>query len=223
MQKEVSLLKNLDHSNIVKYYQTDLAADMASIDVLLEFVPGGSLKSLLIKYKALEIEIVRNFAKQLLQGLDYLHMNKIVHRDLKSANILVSPNGGLKVTDFGSSRKFEDFSVELSKSLRGSPYWMAPEVVMRQGHSFPADIWSFGCVLIEMITGKPPWSNYSNNTKVVLGLIAKEKSYPDFPECDYLLLEVIRKCLRRNPSHRPTTLQLLSMDFFNSSLDAEAL
>lgn len=223
MQIEVSLLKHLEHPNIVRYYQTDLAADMASIDVMLEFVPGGSLKSLLNKYNMLEIEIIRSFAKQLLQGLDYLHMNKIVHRDLKSANILVSPRGVLKVSDFGSSRKFEDCNVVLSKSLKGSPYWIAPEVVLRQGHSFPADIWSFGCVLIEMVTGKPPWSNISHNTKVVLGMIAKEKSYPEFPECDSLLLEVIRECLRRNPCHRPTTVQLFGMDFFKQCHDSEAL
>ena len=140
MQKEVSLLRMLDHPNIVKYYQTDLSEDMNAIDVLLEFVPGGSLKSILLKYGALEFDIIRNYALQLVKGLCYLHEYKIIHRDLKSANILVTSTGILKLTDFGSSTKIEDISKGLSRSLRGSPYWMAPEVVLREGHSFSVDI-----------------------------------------------------------------------------------
>lgn len=223
MQKEVSLLKHLVHPNVVKYYQTDMSEDMNSIDVLLEFVPGGSLKSLLTKYKSLEFEIIQSFSRQLLLGLHYLHENKVVHRDLKSANILVTSDGVLKLSDFGSSRKFEDLSVVLSKSLRGSPYWMAPEVVLRKGHSFPADIWSFGCVLIEMVTGKPPWSNYSNDTRQVLNLISLENSIPDIPNCDFSLQEIISKCLNRNSDLRPTTAELLEFEFFTNELDLEVI
>ena len=122
MKKEVSLLKQLDHPNIVRYYQTDMSDDMNAINVLLEFVPGGSLKTILIKYIALELDVIRNYSKQLLVGLNYLHDNKIVHRDLKSPNILIASNGILKLSDFGSSKQFEEFDENVSKSLRGSPY-----------------------------------------------------------------------------------------------------
>ena len=122
MKKEVSLLKQLDHPNIVRYYQTDMSDDMNAINVLLEFVPGGSLKTILIKYRALELDVIRNYSKQLLVGLNYLHDNKIVHRDLKSPNILIASNGILKLSDFGSSKQFEEFDENVSKSLRGSPY-----------------------------------------------------------------------------------------------------
>ena len=214
MKKEVSVLKRLNHENIVKYYQTDLSRDLYTIDVLLEFVPGGSLKCLLHKYHALEIDIIRNYSLQILKGLEYLHSNKIVHRDLKSANILVSFNGTVKLTDFGSSLPFEGESHKLSKSFKGSPYWMAPEVVLREGHSFPADIWSFACVLIEMATGQPPWSNYSRETKQVLGLIAKESSLPDIPSTDPGLKHVIIECLNRDPLLRPSIFDLKSFTFF---------
>lgn len=214
MKKEISLLKPLVHQNIVHYHQTDMSDDMKSIDVLLEFVPGGSLKTILTKYGALEVDVIKNYSKQLLLGLNYLHENQIVHRDLKSANILISSNGILKVSDFGSSRKFEDIEGHISKSLRGSPYWMAPEVVNREGHSYPADIWSFGCVLLEMASGKPPWSNLSNDSKEVLHLISKDNSYPDIPQTDSMLRSIISLCLIRDPHDRPTTKQLLSMPFF---------
>jgi mitogen-activated protein kinase kinase kinase 2 len=215
MKKEVSLLKHLNHSNIVRYYQTDMSEDMKSIDVLLEFVPGGSLRVILEKYGALELDVIRNYGKQLIKGLNYLHCNKIVHRDLKSANILIASDGVLKVSDFGSSRKFEEQDGFLCKSLRGSPYWMAPEVVKREGYTFSADIWSFGCVLIEMATGRPPWSNYSNETQKVLQLILKDESYPDIPKRNSALARIIQRCLNRNQALRPSTSDLMEMEFFD--------
>lgn len=221
MKKEVSLLRNLDHPNIVHYYQTDLSGDMYTIDVLLEYVPGGSLKTILQKYRILEVEIIRNYAKQLLEGLSYLHTNSIVHRDLKSANVLITSQGVVKLTDFGSSIKFNESDVALSKSLRGSPYWMAPEVVLRHGHSFAADIWSFGCVLIEMITGHPPWSDFSKETRAVLNLISKENSLPTIPNTEIELKSIITACVCRNPKLRPTTDQILTMPFFQLSLEGK--
>ena len=122
MKKELCVLRNLNHPNIVRYYQTDLSENMNSIDLLLEYVPGGSLKNILQKYHALEIEIIKNYSKQLLLGLNYLHENNIVHRDLKSANVLVSSTGELKLSDFGSSIQFNESDIKLAKSLRGSPY-----------------------------------------------------------------------------------------------------
>lgn len=95
---------------------------MSSIDVMLEFVPGGSLKKILQKYDFLEEEVTRNYARQLVRGLNYLHDNGIIHRDLKSANVLVTTSGVVKLTDFGSSKKFLDNDGKLSRSLKGSPY-----------------------------------------------------------------------------------------------------
>ena len=214
MKQEVSLLRNLSHPNIVQYFQTDLNKAENSINVLLEYVPGGTLKSILQKYHALEVAIIKNYSRQLLSGLSYLHANKIVHRDLKSANVLVSSNGIIKLTDLGSSKILNDFDKTLSRSLKGSPYWIAPEVVLRLGHSFSADIWSFGCVLIEMVSGLPPWYNYSKDTKEVLNLISTEGCLPDIPDTDTDLRIIIVACLNRNPLLRPTAEQLQGMNFF---------
>lgn len=215
MTKEVALLKDLSHPNVVKYYQTDLSDDLTSIDILLEYVPGGSLVTILEKYGALDLGIIQRYSKQLLNGLDYLHRNNVAHRDLKSGNILINPNGVAKLTDFGSSRKFGELDDGISKSIKGSPYWVAPEVIRKEGHGLSADIWSFGCVLIEMATGKPPWSNFSNDTRKVLALIVKNGSLPDIPDVNFFLKQIIQLCVQRNPNLRPTCPDLLKMIFFS--------
>ncbi len=154
-------MRDLEHPNIVKYIYTDISEDKDGVDILLEYVPGGSIRSLLDKFGVLDEKIIRIYTRQILQGLDYLHSRGIVHRDLKCANVLVNNDATIKLSDFGASKRLgmhETGHYEKSKSLIGSPYWMAPEVILRQGHGSAADIWSLGCVMIEMLTGKPPWS-----------------------------------------------------------------
>mmetsp|Transcript_31235 Transcript_31235/g.30879 ORF Transcript_31235/g.30879 Transcript_31235/m.30879 type:complete len:114 (+) Transcript_31235:3-344(+) len=113
---------------------------MSQLDIILEYVSGGSLKKILQRFGGLSEEIIKHYGRQLLDGLAYLHDHLIIHRDLKSANVLITSNGHVKLSDFGSSRQFEELGTKLSKSLKGSPYWMAPEIVMREGHSYSADI-----------------------------------------------------------------------------------
>lgn len=99
----------------------------------------------------------------MLEGLQYLHGNEIIHRDLKCANVLVDNMGVIKLSDFGASQRIEqacgfntdDFTQ--SESFKGTPYWTAPEVLRQIEHNYPADIWSIGCCVIEMLTSKPPW------------------------------------------------------------------
>ena len=92
--------------------------------------------------------MVRKYTKQILEGLDYLHSNGVIHRDIKGANILVDKDGSVKLTDFGAAKRLESALINdsylMSKSLKGSPYWMAPEIAKRTGHTFSADIWSVG-------------------------------------------------------------------------------
>ena len=180
---------------------------------MLEYVPGGSLKRVLQRYRSLGEDVIKNYTKQLLNGLSYLHYHGVIHRDLKSANVLITSAGVVKLTDFGSSRRFEANDSGISRSLKGSPYWMAPEVVNRRGHSFSADIWSLGCVLIEMVTGQPPWSNFSRNAKEVLKLIATPENVPTIPSCSPALRNMILSCLQRKPGKRPSANDLLGHTF----------
>ncbi|RDX94720.1 Mitogen-activated protein kinase kinase kinase 3 [Mucuna pruriens] len=131
LEEEVKLLKDLSHPNIVICLGTVREED--TLNILLEFVPGGSISSLLGQFGA--------FPEA-------------------GANILVDNNGCIKLADFGASKQVVELAtISGAKSMKGgTPYWMAPEVILQTGHSFSADIWSVGCTVIEMATGKPPWS-----------------------------------------------------------------
>ncbi|CAG8643138.1 6581_t:CDS:2, partial [Paraglomus occultum] len=159
LQREITLLKELDHENIVRYLGSQ--HDEKSLNIFLEYVPGGSVSSMLRNYGPQEETLVRSFVRQILTGLNYLHERDIIHRDIKGANILVDNKGGIKISDFGISKKVEDeFMAATSAhrpSLQGSVFWMAPEVVKQTHYTTKADIWSLGCLIVEMFTGDHPF------------------------------------------------------------------
>jgi len=217
LKMEVGLLKMLTHRNVVRYIGTDVCESGDYVDILMEFVAGGSIKALIQKYSGLDEAVIRSYAKQILKGLIYLHENRIVHRDLKGANILLTPEGVIKLTDFGSAGQLGGHEDSICKSMKGSPYWMAPEVVKQEGHTTKADIWSFGCVLIEMRSGVPPWSDQSKVTKGVLKLISAHDGRPTLPvDCSLDLQSLIASCLMRDPEMRPEASALLEHEFFMS-------
>ncbi|KAJ6496706.1 ste11-like protein [Mycena vitilis] len=160
LEREIELLKDLQHENIVQYLYSSLDDDF--LNIFLEYVPGGSVTALLRNYGAFEEPLVKNFVRQILEGLNYLHERDIIHRDIKGANILVDNKGGIKISDFGISKKVEDSMTPGNRlhrpSLQGSVFWMAPEVVKQSGHTRKADIWSVGCLVVEMLTGEHPWA-----------------------------------------------------------------
>ncbi|GMP56500.1 hypothetical protein CsSME_00020961 [Camellia sinensis var. sinensis] len=212
LEEEVKLLKNLSHPNIVRYLGT--AREEESLNILLEFVPGGSISSLLGKFGSFPESVIRMYTKQLLLGLEYLHKNGIMHRDIKGANILVDNKGCIKLADFGASKKVVELAtITGAKSMKGTPYWMAPEVILQTGHSFSADIWSVGCTVIEMATGKPPWSQQYQEVAALFH-IGTTKSHPPIPE--HLSLEAkdfLLKCLLKEPNLRSAASDLLQHPF----------
>ncbi|KIL69785.1 hypothetical protein M378DRAFT_157021 [Amanita muscaria Koide BX008] len=160
LEREIELLKNLQHENIVQYLYSSIEDD--HLNIFLEYVPGGSLTGLLSSYGAFEEPLVKNFVRQILEGLNYLHERDIMHRDIKGGNILVDNKGGVKISDFGISKKVDTNLLGGNRvhrpSLQGSVFWMAPEVVKQSGHTKKADIWSVGCLVVEMLTGEHPWA-----------------------------------------------------------------
>ncbi|XP_073293692.1 mitogen-activated protein kinase kinase kinase 3-like [Primulina huaijiensis] len=218
LNQEITLLSQLSHPNVVQYYGSDLNEERLS--VYLEYVSGGSIHKLLQEYGPFGEPVIQNYTRQILSGLSYLHGKNTVHRDIKGANILVDPNGEIKLADFGMAKHITACSSMLS--FKGSPYWMAPEVVMNtNGYSLPVDIWSLGCTVLEMATSKPPWSQYEGVAAIFK--IGNSRDAPEVP--DHLsadLKSLIRMCLQREPSARPTASQLLCHPFVKNQTTQRA-
>ncbi|XP_078441808.1 protein kinase superfamily protein isoform X2 [Wolffia australiana] len=211
--QEIALLSRLRHPNIVRYHGSDMLGD--KLYIYLEYVSGGSIHKLLQEYGRFGEMAIRSYTRQILSGLAYLHGKNTVHRDIKGANILVDPKGRIKLADFGMAKHITGQSCPLS--LKGSPYWMAPEVIKNSnGCNLAVDIWSLGCTVLEMATSKPPWSQYEGIAAMFK--IGNSKELPVIP--DHLSDEgkdFVRQCLQRNPSNRPTAVQLLAHPFVRNA------
>lgn len=180
LQKEINFLEDLYHENIVRYLGSHMADGY--FNIFLEYVPGGSVSSMLSSYGAFEEPLIRSYVKQILAGLGYLHDREIIHRDIKGGNILVDNKGVIKISDFGISQKVEDGEVTRGlarASLQGSVFWMAPEVVKKQHYTRKADIWSLGCLVVEMLTGEHPFPEADQMQAIFR--IGSDSS-PDIPE-----------------------------------------
>lgn len=185
LKQEIDLLQGLRHPNIVQYLGT--SSDESHLNIFLEYVPGGSIAGMLKAYNFFKEPLVRNFVRQILEGLAYLHGRDIIHRDIKGANVLVDNKGGVKISDFGISKRADVASANqlpgsgLNRpSLQGSVFWMAPEVVRQSGHTKKADIWSLGCLIVEMFTGDRPFPDKSQLQ--ALFAIGSNQVKPHVPE-----------------------------------------
>lgn len=218
LEQEINLLSGLEHPNIVQYYGSETVEDLFYI--YLEYVPGGSIYKIVNDYGPLEEPVIRIYTRQILSGLVYLHSMNTVHRDIKGGNLLVDTYGRVKLADFGMAKHINGPASPLS--LKGSPYWMAPEVLMQKntGHDLAVDIWSLGCTVIEMATGKPPWSEYEGAAAMFKVFKNEVPPIPDSlsPEGR----SFVHCCLCRNPAQRPTASKLLEHPFVRNATQQDS-
>lgn len=215
LKLEVNTLKDLDHLNIVQYLGFEERNSIYSL--FLEYVAGGSVGSLIRLYGRFDEGLIRHLTVQVLRGLSYLHSRGILHRDMKADNLLLDQDGVCKISDFGISRRSKDVYSNSDMTMRGTVFWMAPEMVdTKQGYSAKVDIWSLGCVVLEMFAGKRPWSNL----EVVAAMfkIGKSKTSPPIPEDTLPLISqdgrnFLDACFEIDPESRPTADKLLSHAF----------
>ncbi|WVQ75733.1 hypothetical protein IAR50_005363 [Cryptococcus sp. DSM 104548] len=218
LEREIGLLKELQHENIVQYL--DSSVDANHLNIFLEYVPGGSVAALLSNYGAFEEALVRNFVRQILTGLNYLHEREIVHRDIKGANILVDNKGGIKISDFGISKKAENSIRTNRPSLQGSVFWMAPEVVKQTSYTSKADIWSVGCLVVEMLTGTHPWAELTQMQALFrIGQMSKPATPADI---SLEVADFLDKTFDFDHDKRPTAPQLLECSFMKTPVDGGA-
>ncbi|NXW49661.1 M3K19 kinase, partial [Nyctiprogne leucopyga] len=214
--EEVDLLKTLKHVNIVTYLGTCLEDNVLSI--FMEFVPGGSISSIINRFGPLPEIVLCKYTKQILQGVAYLHDNRVVHRDIKGNNVMLMPNGIVKLIDFGCARRLAWVSLsgaqsETLKSVRGTPYWMAPEVINESGYGRKSDIWSVGCTIFEMATGKPPLASM-NRIAAMFYIGTHRGLMPSLPDrFSGTAVDFVHACLTRDQHERPSALQLLDHPF----------
>ncbi|CAJ2644274.1 unnamed protein product [Trifolium pratense] len=211
LEQEIALLSRFEHDNIVQYYGTEM--DESKLYIFIELVTIGSLRNLYQRYTLRDSQ-VSAYTRQILYGLKFLHDQNVVHRDIKCANILMDANGSVKL-DFGLAMATKLTDV---KSWEGTAFWMAPEVLKgkNKGYGLPADVWSLGCTVLEMLTGKIPYSNLECMQAIFRIGRGEPPPIPDTLSRD--AKDFILQCLQVNPDDRPTASQLLNHPFLQRRL-----
>ncbi|KAF8168185.1 kinase-like domain-containing protein [Crassisporium funariophilum] len=214
LKDEIETLKDLEHPNIVRYLGFE--ENLISINIFLEYVSGGNISTCLRDYGIFREEVTKDFTRQILEGLAYLHSKGILHRDLKADNILIDTSGVCKISDFGISKKA---SGRVFSHLKGTVYWMAPEIIdsNKMGYDVKIDIWSVGCVVFEMWTARRPWHDEVDVIPVMMKL-SQDKLAPPLPG-DVRLSETAehfrRECFHPDPKDRPSATFLLQHPYLD--------
>nr|XP_018684068.1 PREDICTED: mitogen-activated protein kinase kinase kinase YODA-like isoform X2 [Musa acuminata subsp. malaccensis] len=212
LEQEIRFLSQFKHPNIVQYYGSETIANR--LYIYLEYVHPGSINKYVRQYcGAISESVVRNFTRHILNGLIYLHSKQIMHRDIKGANLLVDVNGVVKLADFGMAKHLSGAAP--ANSLKGSPFWMAPEMLhatmnKETGYDLSVDIWSLGCTIIEMFTGKHPWSGLEG-PQAMFKVLNKDPPIPETLSIEGK--DFLQRCFCRNPAERPTAGMLLEHPF----------
>ncbi|RNF05258.1 putative protein kinase [Trypanosoma rangeli] len=206
LEREIRVMRKLDHKHIVCYYSARREEASCALQIYMEYVGGGTIAQKLRENGPFSEDETRNYTQQLLEGLEYLHQRRIVHRDLKGDNLLLTEDGVLKVGDFGTSKDLQTTLV--TDSVAGTPNFMAPEVIACSGHSCMADIWSVGCCVLEMLTGHPPLWNLDNHMAVMFAIMKGRLEEQVPPHISGDAKDFIGQCLRSDPKERPSAAQL---------------
>ena len=216
IRREIRHLSKLSHPNIVRYLGSSKTTN--HLNIFLEYMSGGSIAQMLKKFGPFDVPLIRSYTSQILNGLVFLHAQKIVHRDIKGGNLLVHSDGCVKIADFGAARELAE--VCSTCSLHGTAHWMAPEVIRQRPHDSRSDIWSLGITLIEMATTKPPWPD--KDAISVMYLITSTRAMPEIPDSlGPLGKDFTQQCLKKDPNDRPSAAQLLRHPFLTTPIEIE--
>ncbi|XP_032693149.1 mitogen-activated protein kinase kinase kinase 4 isoform X1 [Lontra canadensis] len=211
---ELKIFEGIKHPNLVRYFGVELHRE--EMYIFMEYCDEGTLEE--VSRLGLQEHVIRLYSKQITVAINVLHEHGIVHRDIKGANIFLTSSGLIKLGDFGCSVKLKNNAQTMPgevNSTLGTAAYMAPEVITRakgEGHGRAADIWSLGCVVIEMVTGKRPWHEYEHNFQIMYKVGMGHK--PPIPErLSPEGKDFLSHCLESEPRMRWTASQLLDHSF----------
>lgn len=212
--KEIHFLSRNQSKYLTKHFETFL--EDTNMWIVLEYCGGGSCADLLKCFGKLNEEVTAYIIRDVLKGLEYLHQQKKVHRDVKLANILLTDQGEVKLADFGVSGEMT-MTRTRRNTLVGTPYWMAPEVITRseEGYNSKADIWYTGITTIELVKGKPPLSQF-DPMKALFEIPKKKPPALEGKHHSGQIKNFVRYCLVKMPGQRPNASTLLHHQFITS-------
>ncbi|KAK6589549.1 hypothetical protein RS030_203196 [Cryptosporidium xiaoi] len=215
--QEAEIMKNISNPYVIKCHESFIYDDIYLV-IVMEYCNNGDIgkviESCIHKNEYLSEEIILKWSSQLAAGIYYLHSEcKIIHRDIKPSNIFIRDNGDIVIGDLGISRIMQSMSMSFTLTSIGTPQYMSPEMCENKPYTYKSDIWSFGCVLYELITLKPP---FSGNSLLSLAWNISFQEIEPLPDCfSKELFELIKQLLSRNPTIRPNPDQILDNLIFS--------
>lgn len=213
---EILLLNKCQHECITRYKSSHIYKGI--LWLIMEFVNGFSLSHIISQLELSEPH-VGYISLQILRAIEYLHRNNIIHRDVKTDNVLVGLSGEVKITDFGLATNVS-LEQPFRKSIAGTTYYMAPEIVTSKQYDKSVDIWSLGVVTQECVEGKPPHSDQSPLRALFLIALKGRADFSSPENMSASLKDFIDKCTQYEPSQRPSASDLLRHSFFSNSGEA---
>ncbi|XP_075254543.1 serine/threonine-protein kinase PAK 2-like [Convolutriloba macropyga] len=217
---EIRVMRRIHHPNIVNLIDCFLSPDRKELKIVMEFL----WKSLTLVITTLQAKMEEQFiaytSYETLQGLEYLHDNQIIHRDIKSDNVLVGSNGEVKIADFGFCAELWQMDDNRETQL-GTPYWMSPEIARGEKYTTKVDIWSMGILMIELIDTSPPFmedETFSKQPLLAIQEIGQLREPPEIVRHDQItdeLNNLVRSCLTIDPKDRPDATSILQHPFLD--------
>ena len=208
IRKEIGILKTIEHKGIMKIFQSETSSE--SLDLIMECIPGGCLQEIIEKYGPLEEEIIKNYLKQVIEAIVYLHAIGISHNNIKAENIFIASEGKIKLSGFKNFTYINENS-EID-NLYHKPcimhQFLAPEGI-NGGITETSDVWSIGCLAIQLASGKDPFHYLANDQDTIVKILGSKNFVFRYPNLSVSLKNFIETCMKVDPAGRPLIRDLL--------------